>query len=139
MDQGYSKVYTAKPLQGCLWFQHPPFQKMILKRKEECFFGVFVFHKCWKQKAFAADAVGLRNAYILKNWVIKHQFLSESIIQDIATLNSVRFCFIPLPPLEVGIGDILRSRNLIRSQLFNIGVSGRNCLQSSDQINPIHH
>ena len=138
MDQGYSKVYTAKPLQGCLWFHHTHFPKIVFEGKEECF-GVFVFHKWWKQKASGAVALGLRNAYILKNRVIKHQFLFESIIQDIATLNSVRFCFIPLPPLWVGIGDILRSRNLIRSQLFNIGVSGRNCLQSSDQINPIHH
>ena len=72
-----------------------------------------------KGKASAAVAVGLRNADILKNWVVKHQFLSESTIQDMATL-----ILFPSPP-SVGIGDILGSRNLIRSQLFNIGVSGR--------------
>ena len=86
-----------------------------------------------KGKASAAVAVGLRNADVLKNWVVKHQFLSESTIQDMATL-----ILFPSPP-SVGIGDILGSRNLIRSQLFNIGVSGRNALQSTDQINPIHH
>ena len=30
-----------------------------------------------KEKAFALAALGLRNAYILKNRVIKHQFLPE--------------------------------------------------------------
>ena len=55
-----------------------------------------------KGKASAAVAVGLRNADVLKNWVVKHQFLSESTIQDMATL-----ILFPSPPpspqLELGI------------------------------------
>ena len=36
-----------------------------------------LWSKCSKGKAFALAALGLRNAYILKNRVIKHQFLPE--------------------------------------------------------------
>ena len=95
-------IGTAKPSQGDFYiqhylnkvgaFMHP--RKGGLVESWILIKNFFVFRKCWKGKASAAVAAGLRNAYVLKNWVVKHQFLSESTSSNIDFVS---------PRLELGI------------------------------------